>query len=199
MMNATIINAIANRQFDIVRELIEQPINKSWDSPSWKVSYFIIKYLVDNNGPFDILKSMIDKLTDDKQETLNKLILMPRISDDVILVLLNAGVDPNTMYYDEPILIRLLANCRPRHTIKLLLDHGANPNLPTTFGDYAIDICERKIELLLLRYGANKYDNGIRARHITMMLRVLIVCDMMLYMDDSVQLEWKIAIKGYLY
>jgi len=188
----TVVHAISNKQFDIVRKLVEHPIDKSWDSPSWNTSYCIIEYLIRNNAPLDILKSMIDKLTDDKQETLNKLILLYGISDDVMLFILDAGANPNARYFGESIFIRMLKKYTSPSQTLLLLDHGANPNSKTTGGACAIDICRANVELHLVRYGATESD-------FERISRVLIICDMMLYIDDGVPSDWIREIKGCLY
>jgi len=192
-----IVSAVSNKQFDIVRELIEQPINNS-------SFYFIIKYLIRNNAPLDILKSTIDKLTDDKQETLNKLILMSRISDDAMLFILDAGANPNAMYCGESIFIRILTNkFSPSQTL-LLLDHGANPNSKASDGLYALDLCRLDVQFHLMRYGATDALTQYGAIDVNnhsgvYIKRVLIVCDMMLHIDDGVPSDWIREIKGCLY
>jgi hypothetical protein len=111
----------------------------------------------------------------------------------MMLFLLNAGADPNEIYHGESIFIRLLANCRPRHTIKLLLDHGANPNSRTRYcDDYALDVCDKEIELLLVRYG------GTESRYWSnLYTNAFLIIDIMLY--GTIQEDWTICIKGYIY
>jgi len=194
-----IASAISNKQFDIVRELMEQPINKSWKSSF----YFIIKHLIRNNGPLDILKSMIDKLTDDKQETLNKLILMPRISDDVMLFLLDTGANPNAIFCGESIFIRIITNkFSPSQTL-LFLGHGANPNSKASDGLYPLDLCRLDVQFHLMRHGATDALTPYGAIDVNnhsgiYIKRVLLICDMMLY-TDGMPSDWIIGIKECMY
>ena len=144
-----------------------------------------------------------------------------------LIKLIEEGVDPNTIVNGETIFIRLIdmPTITSRNPIKLMLDHGsrstgrytvemhgfrsdmqqmidrgANPNSRNRYGRYAIEICAREDELILMRYGATKYNNCDEESRVARRInRVLIICDMMLYMDDGVPSDWIREIKECLY
>ena len=124
--------------------------------------------------------------------------------------------DPNTIVDDENIFIRLIRSMHGfrlgmhksrlgvygfRWDMQQMLDRGANPNSRSrSTGRYAIEICAYQDEMILMRYGATKYNNPDENSRLTSMInRVLIVCDMMLHIDDGVPSDWIREIKGCLY
>jgi len=122
--------------------------------------------------------------------------------------------DPNTIVDDENIFIRLIRSMHGfrlgmhksrlgvygfRWDMQQMLDRGANPNSRNRYGRYAIEICAREDEMILMRYGATKYNCDEEYRVARRINRVLIICDMMLYIDDGVPSDWIREIKGCLY
>jgi len=119
-----------------------------------------------------------------------------------LIKLIKEGVDPNTIVDGETIFLQLIDMPALRLNnpiVQLMLDRGANPNSRImSTGRYPLDICRCKDEMILMRYGATKYDSNEKTRHVIVLKRVLIVCDMMLY-ADGIPSDWIIRIKECIY
>jgi len=198
--------ACKDNKFDQAKEIIDrmQTIQLSHFNPEKLTA---LDHIILNGGPNDILRSLIRKLTDNKQIELNKAFqLVGRISDH-IKILIEEGADPNYIghsrqlsfedsadlihYRQQPIFISLINYHTPGDILQLMLDHGADPNSRSICGFYALDECHLEKELLLMRYGATKSNNiGYR------LTRVLVVIDMMLYTNHP---DWSREIKPYIY
>jgi len=120
-----------------------------------------------------------------------------------LIKLIEEGVDPNTIVNGETIFIRsidmpTLTSRNP--IIRILLDRGVDPDsLSRSSGRCTLEVCAREDELILMRYGATKYNCDEEYRVARRINRVLIICDMMLYMDDGVPSDWIREIKECLY
>jgi len=205
--------ACKKRKFNKVKEIIDrmstiQLLHFNHSEEELTAMDFIVL----NGGPVDILRSLVHKLTDNKQMELNKTLALvdfcPRISDH-IKILIEEGADPNYIcqsrklsteagtglihYRKQPIFIHLMKYQIPCDILQLMLDRGADPNSQSEYGFYALDECGIQVELLLMRYGATKWTNRDIGHRIN---RVLVVIDMMLYTNHP---DWSREIKELMY
>jgi len=200
-----------NEPFDICREWIETyltPLDESTfdvDLLSITSNIELFEYLLKNG--FDPNRDygcpVIWKCSDN----------IPKIK-----LLLRYGANPNQAH-DTSTIIGLIMHEQPSYTIlmflHILLEGGADPNRICAYGtrymtpldqfsyEYNFNLNKKESKyatdgiFLLMQYGATKHDIGYN--DYDRINRILLVCDLMLYTDDDVPLQWKIEIKGCLY
>jgi len=124
--------------------------------------------------------------------------------EEKIKLLLDAGANPNVIIRAHPIGTLLGYMLYRHHTsnlVRLLLEHGADPNQTSNYIegtplDIVMNYAPRYKRFILMQYGATKCCHKCNN---VMVYRTLIVCDMILYIDDDIPSDWIIEIKGCLY